>query len=67
MNHTRPHGGGKTAEAFEARGVRLEKALTVPYDPRLGARSDRGWDTQGGVPKPLQATAATLSRRLLGG
>ena len=67
MNHTRPHGGGKAAETFEARGIRLEKALTVPYDPRLGARSDRGWDAQGGVPKPLQATAATLIGRLLGG
>ena len=67
MNHTRPHGGDKAAETFEARGIRLEKALTVLYDPRLGARSDRGWDAQDGVPKPLQAAAATLIRRLLGG
>ena len=67
MNHTRPDGGGKAPESFETWGIRLEKDLTVSYDPRLGAQSDRGWDQQGGVPKPLRTTAATLSQRLLDG
>ena len=67
MNHTRPDGGGRAAESFEAWGIRLEKDLTVPYDPRLGALSDRGWDEERGVPKPLRTAAAVLSRRLLGG
>ena len=67
MNHTRPNSGGKVGKSFETWGIRLEKSLTVPYDPRLAAQGDRGWDEQGGVPKPLRIAAGALSRRLLGG
>ena len=67
MNHTRPDSGSQAVESFETWGIRFEKDLTVPYDSRLGALIDRGWDEERGVPKPLRTAAAVLSRRLLGG
>ena len=67
VNHTRSGRRRRGADAFEEQGIRVEKALTVPYDPRLGGQSDRGWEVRDAAPKPLRAAAETLSRRLLGG
>ena len=67
VNHTRPGRRGRAVDAFEEAGVRVEKALTVPYEPRIGAWGDRGWEAGDPAPKPLRAAAETLGRRLLGG
>ena len=67
VNHTRAGRRRRSVDAFEEQGIRVEKALVVPYEPRLGARGDRGWEVGDAVPKPLRTAAETLSRRLLGG
>ena len=67
VNHTRQGRRRGAVAAFEEQGVRVEKALTVPFDPRIGGEGDRGWEANGAVPKPLRTAAETLSRRLLGG
>ena len=68
MNHTHPRRRNKAEDPedpFEAWGIHLEEALTVPYDPRIVAEGDRGWDVQTPVPKPLRAATNTLVQRLL--
>ena len=67
MNHTRPDSGSQAVESFETWGIRLEKDLTVPYDSRLGALIDRGWDEERGCRSRCGPPPAVLSRRLLGG
>ena len=67
VNHARADYRRKAVELLAAQGIQVEKALTVRYDPRLGAGCDWGWTTRTPVPKSLSTAAETLSRRLLGG
>ena len=67
VNHTRQGRRRRGRDAFEEQGIQVEKALTVPYDSRIGGWGDRGWEVRDAAPKPLRAAAGTLSRRLLGG
>ena len=67
VNHTRPGRRRGAMDAFEEQGIPVEKALTVPYAPRIGGQGDRGWETGDAAPKPLRAAAEALSQRLLGG